>query len=78
MGEMLACPGMVATEGHPRNVVRVLVVDDYAPFRAFVCATLEYRPEFQVIGEAEDGLEAVRMAEELQPDLVLLDIGCRY
>jgi DNA-binding NarL/FixJ family response regulator len=54
---------------------RVLLVDDYEPFRRFVCATLQARPEFQVIGEASDGLEAVQKAEELQPDLILLDIG---
>ena len=54
---------------------RVLVVDDYEPFRRFVCATLEARPELQVIGEASDGLQAVQKAEESQPDLILLDIG---
>ena len=55
--------------------VRVLVVDDYEPFRRFVCSTLGRRPELQVIGEASDGLEAVQKAEELQPDLIVLDIG---
>jgi DNA-binding NarL/FixJ family response regulator len=55
--------------------VRVLVVDDYEPFRRFVCSTLQERPELQVIGEASDGLEAVQKAKELKPDLILLDIG---
>jgi DNA-binding NarL/FixJ family response regulator len=55
--------------------VRVLVVDDYEPFRRFVCSTLGQRPDLQVIGEASDGLEAIQKAEELQPDLIVLDIG---
>jgi DNA-binding NarL/FixJ family response regulator len=55
--------------------VRVLVVDDYEPFRRFVCSTLKQRPGLQVAGEASDGLEAVRKAEELQPDLIVLDLG---
>ena len=54
---------------------RVLVVDDYEPWRRFVCSTLQQRPQIQVIGEASDGIEAVRKAKELQPDLILLDIG---
>lgn len=54
---------------------RVLVVDDYEPWRRFVCSTLQQRPQIQVIGEASDGSEAVRKAQELQPDLILLDIG---
>jgi DNA-binding NarL/FixJ family response regulator len=53
----------------------VLVVDDYEPFRRFVRSTLEQRPDLQVIGEASDGLEAVHKAEELQPDLIVLDLG---
>jgi DNA-binding NarL/FixJ family response regulator len=57
------------------SFVRVLVVDDYTPFRAFVCSTLGSRSELRVIGEASDGLEAVQKTEELQPDLIVLDIG---
>jgi DNA-binding NarL/FixJ family response regulator len=57
------------------STVRVLVVDDYEPFRRFVCSTLGQRRDWQVIGEASDGLEAVRKAEELKPDLMVLDIG---
>lgn len=41
----------------------------------FVCSTLEPRTEFRVICQASDGLEAVQKAQELQPDLILLDIG---
>ena len=55
--------------------VRVLVVDDFEPFRRFVRSTLTQRPNLQVIGEASDGLEAVQKTEALKPDLILLDIG---
>jgi DNA-binding NarL/FixJ family response regulator len=55
--------------------VRALVVDDFEPFRRFVCSTLGTRPGLQVVGEASDGLGAVQKALELQPDLILLDIG---
>jgi DNA-binding NarL/FixJ family response regulator len=54
---------------------RILVVDDYEPFRCFLRTTLEGRPELQVIGEACDGFEAVQKSVELQPNLILLDIG---
>jgi len=56
-------------------ILRVLVVDDYEPWRRFVCSTLEKQTSLQVIGEVSDGLEAVQKAQELQPDLILLDIG---
>jgi DNA-binding NarL/FixJ family response regulator len=62
----------VNIDGSP---IRVLVVDDYEPVRRFVCSTLGKRPAFQIVGEASDGVAAVRQAEELKPDLVLLDIG---
>ena len=55
--------------------VRVLVVEDFEPFRRFILATLASMPDLQVIGEVSDGLEAVQKSAELQPDLVLLDIG---
>ena len=57
------------------SIVRVLVVDDFEPFRRFVRSTLGKRPDLQVVGEASDGLEAVHKAEELKPDLIVLDIG---
>ncbi len=63
-----------ADEGLSVSCIRILVVDDYKPFRRFVCSTLAQTRDLQVIGEASDGLEAVRKAEELQPDLVVLDI----
>jgi CheY-like chemotaxis protein len=53
----------------------VLAVDDNEPFRRLVCSMLESRTDLQVIGEASDGLEAIQKAKELQPDLILLDIG---
>ena len=55
--------------------VRVLVVEDFEPFRRFVCSTLGKQPNFKVICEVSDGLEAVDKAEDLQPDLIVLDIG---
>lgn len=57
------------------STVRVFVVDDYEPFRRFVFSTLQHRPDLQVVGEASDGLEAVYKAQELQPDLIVLDLG---
>ena len=54
---------------------RVLVVEDFAPIRREICFTLASDARLQVIGEAVDGLEAVQMAAELKPDLILLDIG---
>ena len=55
--------------------VRVLIVEDFEPFRRFVCSLLDERPDLQVVGEVSDGLEAVQKAKDLRPDLILLDIG---
>ena len=55
--------------------IRVLVVDDYEPWHRFVTTMLQRQPELQIIGAVFDGLEAVQQAQELHPDLILLDIG---
>lgn len=55
--------------------IRILVVDDFEPWRQQVCSMLQTRPELRVVAEAGDGLEAVQKAKELKPDLILLDIG---
>jgi DNA-binding NarL/FixJ family response regulator/enamine deaminase RidA (YjgF/YER057c/UK114 family) len=57
------------------SAIRVLVVDDYEPWRRYLAVTLRKKTGLHVIGEASDGLEAVQQAQELQPDLILLDIG---
>lgn len=54
--------------------MRVLVVEDFAPFRKLICSILGKEPGLQIIAEVSDGLEAIRQAEELQPELILLDI----
>src|ERR1035438_8197948 len=53
----------------------VLVVDDQAPFRSAMKAVLRRSPEFELAGEAASGSEAISMADELHPALVLMDIN---
>lgn len=55
--------------------VRVLIVDDQKPFRGAARTVVTLTPDFEVVGEAESGEEAVAKAAELQPDLVLMDIN---
>lgn len=56
-------------------VVHVFIVDDCERWRRAVCSILQQDKDLEVIGEGSDGLEAVQKSEELQPDLVLLDLG---
>jgi len=56
-------------------VFRILLVEDFVPFRRFVRSSLLQRPDLKIVGEASGGVEAVRKAKDLQPDIVLLDIG---
>ena len=55
--------------------IPVLVVDDQAPFRAIARQVVELTPGFSVVGEAETGEDAVRLAAELRPEMVLMDIN---
>jgi DNA-binding NarL/FixJ family response regulator len=57
------------------TVHRVLVVEDHEPFRRIICRLLQERPDVLIVGEAADGLDAIRRAEALRPDVVMLDIG---
>ena len=54
--------------------IRILVVDDFEAWRQRIRSMLQTRPELCVVAEAADGLEAVQKAQELKPDLILLDI----
>ena len=55
--------------------ISIIVVDDFQPWRDYVCSILPQWLDSPVIAEARDGLEAVHRAEELQPDLILLDVS---
>ncbi|MGB9433292.1 MAG: response regulator transcription factor [Candidatus Acidiferrum sp.] len=57
------------------SALRILISDDYADWRRQVRLVLQARPEWQVMSEASDGLEAVQKAQDLKPDIILLDIG---
>jgi two-component system response regulator NreC len=54
---------------------RILLADDHAVLRAGLRLLLNNQPEFEVIGEASSGIEALTLAESLQPDLILLDLS---
>jgi DNA-binding NarL/FixJ family response regulator len=56
-------------------IIRVLVADDFEGWRRFVASMFQTRSELQIICEVSDGLEGVRKAAELQPDLIILDLG---
>jgi len=55
--------------------VRIFIVDDCQAWRSAVCSMLQEQLDSVLVCEGSDGLEAVRKSEELQPDLILLDIG---
>ena len=54
--------------------IRILLVDDHTLFRSGLKALLQRQSDFQVVGETDNGLDGVKLAEQLQPDVVLLDL----
>jgi two-component system response regulator NreC len=55
--------------------IRVVLADDHAVLRDGLCSLLAESPDIEVVGQAGDGLQAVRMAHQLRPDVVVMDIG---
>lgn len=62
---------MKATEEKP---IRILLIDDHTLFRSGVKALLQRQSDFIVVGEASDGLEGVKLVEQVEADIVLLDV----
>lgn len=60
--------------GTPATTIRVAVADDHPVVRDGLVAMLRSEPEFEVVGEAESGPDAVRLVERLAPDVLLLDL----
>ncbi|NTU57049.1 MAG: response regulator transcription factor, partial [Anaerolineales bacterium] len=56
------------------GAIRVLVVDDHAIIRKGIRAVLDLVPDIDLVGEAENGAQAVRLEQELTPDVVLMDL----
>ena len=54
---------------------RILLVDDFAPWREQLRSLLNTRSDWNIIGEASDGQEAIEKATEMQPDIILLDVA---
>ena len=61
----------------PSRPISVMLVDDHPLFRDAVKRVLDKHPEFHVVAETDDGLDAVRLAATLKPDVAVLDIGLR-
>lgn len=63
-----------AAPAEPADPIKVLVVDDHALFRRGLQMVLEQEPDIEVVGEASDGAEAVTVASDTTPDIVLMDV----
>jgi DNA-binding NarL/FixJ family response regulator len=57
------------------NIARILLVDDHELFREGLAGLINAQPDMAVVGQAGDGLEALTLARDLQPDLIVMDIN---
>jgi len=58
-----------------KNPYRIVIAEDHRILREGLQALLSSHPEFEIVGQAEDGLEAIRCVESLSPDLILMDLS---
>src|SRR3954470_5127281 len=58
----------------PASMIRVLLADDDQPFLEALSPLIERQPELAVVGQARDGLHAIELAEELEPDAIVIDL----
>jgi DNA-binding NarL/FixJ family response regulator len=58
----------------PQQAIRVLIADDDRAFLASLRELIERQPELKVVGEAEDGFETIELADEVDPDAVVIDL----
>lgn len=73
-GRGTAGRGIASGGGAGRDPVRILLCDDHVMFREGIVDRLTYKPEFELVGEAGNGEEAVELARELGPDVIIMDL----
>jgi DNA-binding NarL/FixJ family response regulator len=66
--------GQIAGDGDPTRLIRVLIVDDHDLFRTGLASLLQSQPDIEVVAQASNGRSGVRLADELRPDVVLMDL----
>ena len=64
----------IESKGNGHSVVRILIADDHDIVRKGIALILQSQPDMEVAGEAVNGLDAVKLAESLAPDIILMDI----
>lgn len=66
---------MINVEAMPQNIIKILLVEDHIMARMGTALYIKNNPEFELVGQAEDGLQAIDLALRLNPDVILMDIG---
>ncbi len=65
---------MKQIDNKPATRIKILLIDDHALFRSGLRSLLQRQEDFDIVGEAADGLEGIKLVAQLKPDVVLLDI----